>query len=128
MLSSLAVMPGRKPVLSCVKGAPAIDPVRSTTNEMSSGTTLQGEHADADVLSPMLPKPSTLRKYVGTDAFCLTVIVFGPLQGKFGLATTQLVVTVWVTFPAGTPAIRFLPPVDAPYALAWAIALAALAG
>ena len=65
---------------------------------------------------------------MGTDAFCLTDIVFGPLQGKFGLVTTQLVVTVSVTLPAGTPGMGFLPPVDAPYALAWAMAVAALAG
>ena len=89
---------------------------------------MHGEHADADVFSPMLPNPSTPRKYVGTDAFCVTVIVFGPLQGKFGLLTTQLVVMVCATLPAGTPAIRFFPPVDAPYDLAVAIAFAPLAG
>ena len=120
--------PWRIPFFREVKGEPAIEPVRSMTIAMSSGISLHGEHADADVLIPMLLYPSKPRKNVGTEAFCVTVTVFGPLQGRFGLLITQLVCTVSVTFEPGTPPITFLEPVVEPKRFAWLVALVALAG
>ena len=64
---------------------------------MSSGTELHGEHALALVETSIVFNPSTLRKYVGTDADCVTLTVLALLHGRFEFDPTQLVATVTVT-------------------------------
>ena len=100
------------PFVEAVVDPPLADmePVRSTTGWMSSGTELHGEHAWAWVDMPMVLNPSTLRKKVGTAADWSTVTVFALLHGRFGFDPTQLVATETVTPEAGTPVIGFLPP------------------
>ncbi len=88
-----------------------IDPVRSTTSWMSSGTELHGEHALAVADTSMVLNPSTRRKKVGTEAFWVTVTVLALLHGRFELDPTQLVPTVTLTPELGTPVIALRPAV-----------------
>ncbi len=83
-----------------------IEPVRSSTIMMSSGTASHGEHADAVALTWIDLMPISPRNVVGTSALCVTETVFAGRQpGKFA---THVVETLVAT--VGTFGIGFLPP------------------
>ena len=74
-----------------------IDPVRSTTSWISSGTELHGEHAFALVEMSIVFIPSTLQEICGHRRGLGDATVLALLHGRFEFDPTQLVATVTVT-------------------------------
>ena len=65
---------------------PVIDPVRSSTITMSSGSAPHGEQACECTVTVTWSMPTRWRKYVGTSADSVTWTVFAGLQ-NFGPVT-----------------------------------------